>query len=139
MKYPVFIIIGLTSRRGRRKKGERGGGERIRVGGGVLVRCHGRVWKRNSARGTRQANKLNVVVEVEPFVFECSGRREVTRRDIDKLNVVCRTLAIVTMNHALALRENKVVYMRKRASSAERNKAPICERIDASIDQPRLH
>jgi hypothetical protein len=31
MKYPVFIIIGLTARRGRRRKGKRGGGERIRV------------------------------------------------------------------------------------------------------------
>ena len=38
-------------------------------GGGVLIRCHGRVWTRNSARGTRQANKLNVGVTVGPFVL----------------------------------------------------------------------
>ena len=91
--------------------------------GGVLVRCHGRVWKRNSARGTRQANKQNVVVEVEPFVFECSRRREVTRRDIDKLNVVVDALTIVTMNHASSAERNEVAYMRNRASNAERNKA----------------
>ena len=44
---------------------------------GVLIRCHGRVWKRNSARGARQPNTLNVVgVKVGPCVLECSGRRE---------------------------------------------------------------
>ena len=48
----VFIIIGLTARRG----GERKGKEEVEseyVWGGVLIRCHGRVWRRNSARSSR--------------------------------------------------------------------------------------
>jgi hypothetical protein len=39
----------------REEKGREKGRWRANTCGGVLVRCHGGVWKRNSARGTRQA------------------------------------------------------------------------------------
>jgi hypothetical protein len=67
MKYPVFIITGLTSRRGRRKEGKRRGGERIRVGGASWSHATGEFGK-GIAR--EELGKLNVVFEVEPFVFE---------------------------------------------------------------------
>ena len=44
-----------------------------------------------------------------------------TRRDIDKLNVVVDALVSVIMNHASSAERNKVAYMRNHASSAERN------------------
>ena len=51
----------------------KGRGRANKCVGGVLVRCHGRIWKKNSARGTRQAHKLIVVVEVEPFPLPWKG------------------------------------------------------------------
>ena len=66
MKYPVFIITGLTSRRGRRKEGKRGGGERIRVGA-----CwSGATGEFGKGIAREELGKLNVVFEVQPFVFE---------------------------------------------------------------------
>ena len=57
MQFWVDKVMPLTLRLAREegeeeeRKGERRG-ERIRVGG-VLIRCHGRVWGRNSAREAR--------------------------------------------------------------------------------------
>ena len=49
----VCIIIGLTARRGGERKGKEEVESEYVWGGGVLIRCHGRVWGRNSAREAR--------------------------------------------------------------------------------------
>ena len=56
------IIIGLTAREEGERKGKEEVGSKYVWGGRVLIRCHGRDWKRSSASETRQANKPSVGV-----------------------------------------------------------------------------
>jgi len=95
MKYPVFIIIGLTARRGRRRKGKRGGGERIRGWSGATEEFGKGIAREELGKLTSE-----ISLSRSSHSFECSGRREMTRRDIGKLNVVVDALVSVIMNHA---------------------------------------